>query len=69
MLFEAIVFSFSNSTVTITSKGGEKKRVMVAGIDDFGFLKVRSDDGAIISVQPDGNTFDMLEGLISPKAF
>lgn len=55
--------------VTITSKEGEKKKARVVGIDEFGFLKVRSDEGAITSVQPDGNTFDMLEGLISPKAF
>ncbi|KAJ8916594.1 hypothetical protein NQ315_000238 [Exocentrus adspersus] len=59
----------NNSVVTVTSKDGERTKVKVAGIDDFGFLRVKSEEGAIISVQPDGNTFDMLEGLISPKAF
>ncbi|XP_018566189.1 biotin--protein ligase isoform X2 [Anoplophora glabripennis] len=59
----------NNSVVTITAKEGERKKARVVGIDEFGFLKVRSDEGAIVSVQPDGNAFDMLEGLISPKAF
>lgn len=38
------------------------------GLDDNGFLRVRSeDDGEILDVRPDGNSFDMLAGLIAPK--
>lgn len=41
----------------------------IVGIDDFGFLKVRSAEGQISTIHPDGNTFDMLKGLISRKTF
>jgi len=37
------------------------------GIDDYGFLKVKLPNGAVETVQPDGNSFDMLKGLIVPK--
>jgi len=37
------------------------------GIDDYGFLKVKLANGTIETVQPDGNSFDMLKGLIVPK--
>ncbi|KAJ8954187.1 hypothetical protein NQ318_005782 [Aromia moschata] len=59
----------NNSNITVTSKDGERKRVRIVGIDDYGFLKVRTEDGAVITVQPDGNNFDMLRGLVTPKAF
>jgi len=41
----------------------------VVGLDQFGFLQVSlagRDD--IISVQPDGNSFDMMRNLILPKS-
>ncbi|KAJ8982609.1 hypothetical protein NQ317_005081 [Molorchus minor] len=59
----------NDSDVVVTSRTGEKKRVRIIGIDDFGFLKVRADDGAISTVQPDGNSFDILRGLVIPKSF
>ena len=41
---------------------------VVQDIDDYGFLVVkRVQDGSIKSVQPDGNSFDMMKGLIAPK--
>ena len=46
---------------------GEDAEVTVIGLDDYGFLKVRRDDGALISVHPDGNSFDMIKNLIHPK--
>ena len=39
----------------------------VLGIDDFGYLKVQTRDGEIISLQPDGNSFDMMTNMISIK--
>ncbi|XP_017467645.1 PREDICTED: uncharacterized protein LOC108360017 isoform X2 [Rhagoletis zephyria] len=53
--------------VKICDKSGNKEEATVIGIDDVGFLRVRSADGAIQTVQPDGNSFDMLQGLIIPK--
>lgn len=43
------------------------QKAKVIGLDDFGFLKVQSQDGISFSVHPDGNSFDMLRGLVSPK--
>ncbi|XP_074651920.1 biotin--protein ligase-like [Tubulanus polymorphus] len=39
----------------------------VIGLDKYGYLSVAIDDGDIVSVQPDGNTFDMMKNLICPK--
>ncbi|CAG5120576.1 unnamed protein product [Candidula unifasciata] len=39
---------------------------VIVGLDDYGFLSVRTSDG-VISVQPDGNSFDMLHNLIHVK--
>ena len=39
----------------------------VLSLDQHGFLLVRKEDGSIVSVHPDGNSFDMLNGLIVPK--
>lgn len=58
----------TNVSVTIVSEKGEAQQAKIIGIDDFGFLNVRSEEGFIFSVRPDGNTFDMLNGLIAPKS-
>jgi len=39
----------------------------ILSLDPQGFLLVRKEDGCIVSVHPDGNSFDMLNGLIVPK--
>ena len=41
--------------------------VQVCGLDDFGFLRVVNRQGQQLSVQPDGNSFDMLRNLITVK--
>ena len=46
---------------------GEIKQVVILGIDEFGFLKVKDSKGQTFAVHPDGNSFDMMEGLIAPK--
>jgi len=43
------------------------KNVTVTGIDEFGFLKVIDDNKKEFTVFDDGNSFDMMEGLIRPK--
>ena len=45
----------------------DERNVTVIGIDEFGFLQVKSSDESIFSVTCDGNSFDMMEGLIKPK--
>lgn len=52
----------------VQSANGQEKAATILGIDDYGFLKIQLDDTKKIeSVQPDGNSFDMLRGLIIPK--
>lgn len=60
--------SFSGSSVTVRSPSGAEKTALITGIDEYGFLKIQIDGSKKTeSVQPDGNSFDMLRGLIIPK--
>jgi len=40
---------------------------LVLGLDDFGFLKIQREDGSTFSVQPDGNSYDMMHNMIKVK--
>lgn len=53
--------------VIICDTFGSQQEAIVIGIDEIGYLRVRTVDGKIETVQPDGNSFDMLQGLIVPK--
>jgi biotin-[acetyl-CoA-carboxylase] ligase BirA-like protein len=59
----------SREEVTVISKeSGEKEKVVIRGLDAYGYLEVRSKrTGRLFSVHDDGNTFDMMKGLIRPK--
>lgn len=46
---------------------GTVEEVKITGLDDFGFLSVQTNSGKTLSVQPDGNSFDMLKNLIAMK--
>ncbi|XP_066476952.1 biotin--protein ligase [Tiliqua scincoides] len=39
----------------------------IVGVDDYGFLQVHEEGKGVVSVHPDGNSFDMLRNLIIPK--
>ncbi|XP_045669512.1 biotin--protein ligase isoform X3 [Ursus americanus] len=45
----------------------EGPEVWLVGLDDSGFLQVQQEDGKVVTVHPDGNSFDMLRNLIVPK--
>ena len=68
IVYISIIFTlcFSASTVEYC-QSGKKQIVRVTGIDEYGFLRVVTADGKVISLQPDGNTFDILKGLIATK--
>ena len=55
----------SGAEVKIESEGNAP--VQIKGLDDFGFLRVVNKQGEQLSVQPDGNSFDMLRNLIAVK--
>ncbi|XP_014489289.1 PREDICTED: biotin--protein ligase isoform X3 [Dinoponera quadriceps] len=56
-----------DSHVTVVKQSGETENVVIKGIDGFGYLLVEDGKGKRFSLHPDGNTFDLLKGLISPK--
>ncbi|PIO22584.1 hypothetical protein AB205_0134620 [Aquarana catesbeiana] len=39
----------------------------IVGLDDSGFLQVLQEGKDVITVHPDGNSFDMIRNLIVPK--
>ncbi|XP_076975213.1 biotin--protein ligase isoform X1 [Tamandua tetradactyla] len=45
----------------------EGPAVSIVGLDDSGFLQVHQEGGEVVTVHPDGNSFDMLRNLIVPK--
>lgn len=47
--------------------GQEGEQVTIRGVDSFGYLRVEDKEGRIFSVMDDGNSFDMMKGLILPK--
>ena len=63
MLF--FLSSFSDCKVRLESETGPE--VTVVGLDKSGFLSVKDQQGALRSVQPDGNSFDMTKNLVLMK--
>jgi len=61
-------FQFLSSNVKVNLSVNDKmEEVTIKGLDDFGFLLVETTSGESLSVQPDGNSFDMLRNLIAMK--
>jgi biotin-(acetyl-CoA carboxylase) ligase len=56
----------NNPTVKIYDQDGNEQMAQIRGIDEMGFLEVQT-QGKIVSVTPNDNSFDMLQGLIKPK--
>ena len=56
----------TNQVVEIKNGEGMEEAV-IRGLDSSGFLKARLKSGEIVLLQPDGNSFDMLKGLITVK--
>jgi biotin--protein ligase len=47
---------------------GNVSKCTIIGITDWGLLRARClDDNTEIHLQPDGNSFDMVKGLIKTK--
>lgn len=59
----------SNAEIVIIDADGNKKLATIIGIDDYGYLLVKQPNHEPESVHPDGNTFDILRGLISAKHY
>ncbi|XP_065564431.1 biotin--protein ligase-like [Artemia franciscana] len=57
----------SQSPVKLKSENGLLHEGKILGIDNYGYLLVQVTDNTVVEVHPDGNSFDLLEGLIMPK--
>ncbi|KAM4620668.1 biotin--protein ligase isoform 2-T2 [Polymixia lowei] len=55
----------SGTRVRLWNEDGPESEVV--GLDDNGFLQVYCKEQGIVSVQPDGNSFDMLKNLVVTK--
>lgn len=60
-------FHFSNAVVTVQNENRCIENAVITGVDNYGFLEAHLVDGTMITLQPDGNSFDMMEGLIYSK--
>lgn len=56
---------FSDAKVNLGNENGEM--VTIKGLDDMGYLSVINSLNEVQSVQPDGNSFDMMRNLITIK--
>lgn len=57
----------SNESIRVRQEGSEQPVAgVIAGVDEAGWLRVRTAAGDV-RVAPDGNTFDIMTGLIAPK--
>ena len=59
-------FVVRGTTIQISGHA-EINEATITGIDEYGYLRVRTKDGESLSLQPDGNTFDIMRGLIRMK--
>ncbi|XP_033111673.1 biotin--protein ligase-like [Anneissia japonica] len=57
-----------HSGMKVHLENDDGPEVEVVGLDDMGFLAVKDQCGQVVSVQPDGNSFDMMKNLIVTKA-
>ena len=65
LLHPRSLFHSSDMEVRLASRDNEVVRV--TGINEYGFLRVRTQNGAELMLQPDGNSFDIMRNLIVMK--
>uniref|UniRef100_A0A182PH05 BPL/LPL catalytic domain-containing protein n=1 Tax=Anopheles epiroticus TaxID=199890 RepID=A0A182PH05_9DIPT len=57
-----------DAEISMVGAEGESLQGTIVGIDEYGFLLVKKQpSGETVTVHPDGNSFDMMQGLIVPK--
>jgi hypothetical protein len=66
-LIESELHYYCNISSSLQCSGQSAERGVILGIDQFGYLRLRGRDGTEFSVFDDGNSFDMMRGLIRPK--
>lgn len=62
-----IEVTFDNNSSTRVQVEG--KEASIIGIDDYGYLRVQyTADHKIATLHPDGNSFDLMQGLVTMKS-
>ncbi|GFT33608.1 biotin--protein ligase [Nephila pilipes] len=65
--FLSLYYSYwlhQDQRVTLSSMN---KEATIRGLDEYGFLVVNTDDGKNLTLQPDGNRFDIMKNLITSR--
>ena len=57
---------YSNATVELSGYPGVESAT-ITGINEHGYLRVKTTSNKYLSLGPDGNTFDIMKGLITMK--
>lgn len=60
-------FSLRCSDAIVSLASHDEEEVGVEGLDKYGYLQVKRKGGDKMSLQPDGNSFDIMKGLIIMK--
>lgn len=64
---KSIFSNYSGEKVRVQSREASSPvEGTISGVDEGGWLLVRTEHGEL-RVAPDGNTFDMMAGLLAPK--
>ena len=58
---------FRGAEVVVQNETRQRSNAKITGIDNYGYLEAQLESGGIITLQPDGNSFNMMEGLIYTK--
>ena len=64
-LIHSFFTRFSEAVIHLEREGGPEARVL--GLDEHGYLLIRTQDGSTVSAQPDNNSFDMMKNLLVMK--
>ncbi|KAK7047991.1 hypothetical protein SK128_020642 [Halocaridina rubra] len=57
----------SGATVVVQNENFQLESAVITGVDNYGFLEAQLISGSSITLHPDGNSFNMMEGLIYSK--
>ena len=59
--------AFVSSDAVVKVERNDNMTVKILGLDNHGYLLAEKDDGTSVSLQDDGNSFDMMANLIRIK--
>ena len=61
------IFFHNDSDAVVKVERDDNVRVRILGLDNHGYLLAEKNDGSQVSLQDDGNSFDMMANLIRIK--